>query len=65
MCHAKLTKNLVEVQIDNVIISEVPAEVCERCGEQYFNTKTSTFIQNVTKYIKDQKKACTLEAIKA
>jgi len=64
MCHAKLTKNLVEVKVDNVLISDVPAEVCEQCGEQYFSTNTSTFIQKVAKYIKEQRKACTLEAIK-
>ena len=65
MCHGELKRDIVQVRIDNVIVNDIIADVCQRCGEQYFDTKTSTFIQNVTRYIEEQKRACTLEAIKA
>ena len=63
MCHGQLKRELVKTQIDDVVITDVLADVCERCGEQYFDTKTATFIQKVTKYIGEQKRACMMEEL--
>lgn len=57
MCRGDMQKRLVDVNIEGVIIKDVLAEVCERCGEQYFDTNTSTFLQNVARYVTEQRRA--------
>ncbi len=65
MCHGKLKKSLVDVNIEGVVVKDVLADVCSQCGEQYFDTKTSTFIQNVTKYVTEQRQEVVLGIEKA
>jgi hypothetical protein len=48
---------MVNVEINGVIVRDVEAEVCERCGEEYFDTPTATFIQNVARFIENEKTA--------
>ena len=64
MCHGELKREFVQTQIDDVVVTDVSADVCQRCGERYYDTNTATFIQKVTKYIEEQKRICTLEIIK-
>ncbi len=64
MCHGKLKKALIDVSIEGVVVRDVLAEVCTQCGEQYFDTKTSTFVQNVTRYIREQRREVVLGAEK-
>ena len=63
MCQGEVKKVLTQARINDVIVNDVPAEVCQRCGEQYFDTKTATFIQKVTRYIEEQKKLYTLDVM--
>jgi len=43
------------VEIEGVVVKEVPAEVCSRCGEQYFDASTVTFVQSVANFVKQKK----------
>ena len=36
MCGGDIERRIVEVE--GVIVKDVPVEVCTRCGEKYFNT---------------------------
>ncbi|MFQ5975722.1 MAG: YgiT-type zinc finger protein [Candidatus Hydrothermarchaeales archaeon] len=63
-CGGKVEKRLVEVKISDVVVSNVYADVCKRCGEKYFDTKTATFIQKVTSFVNTKKKEYMLEVTK-
>ena len=54
MCGGDIERRIVEVE--GVIVKDVPVEVCTRCGEKYFNTKAATFVQKITRYVNDAKK---------
>ena len=55
MCHGRIEKRLVDVAIEGVVVTDIPAEVCTRCGEQYFDTETEAFIQNVARFVEKEK----------
>ncbi len=63
-CGGKVDKKLVEVKIGDMVITNVYADVCDRCDEKYFDSKTATFIQRVASFIKDRKKEYLLEVAK-
>jgi len=46
-------------------VQDVEAEVCERCGEEYFNTQTTTFIQNVARFIEKEKAVAMAKPVSA
>lgn len=52
-------KKSVNLELEGVIIKEIMAETCDRCGEKYFDTKTATFIQDITNFIKNKKTELT------
>ena len=54
-CGGPISKKSVDLELEGVIIKEIVAEVCDRCREKYFDTKTATFIQEITIFIKDKK----------
>ena len=51
----------MDVEVEGVIVKDVPVEVCTRCGEKYFNTKAATFVQKITRYVNDAKKGYLIE----
>ncbi len=65
MCKGPVELSLVEVEVRGVVVKEMPAEVCKRCGEKYFDTKTASFIQEITKCIDDKKKGYFVDIIRS
>lgn len=54
-CGGQIEKKNVDVEIEGVVVKEVPAEVCSKCGEEYFDTFTATFVQSVANFVKQKK----------
>jgi YgiT-type zinc finger domain-containing protein len=54
-CKGNVVRKRINVEINGVVVQDVEAEVCERCGEEYFNTRTATFIQNVARFVEKEK----------
>ncbi len=56
MCKGTLEKKKVNYIVDLgetiIIIKGVPAKVCEQCGEQYFDDKTSENIEAIVNQLK-------------
>lgn len=48
-------KKKINIEINGVVIQNVETEVCERCGEEYFDTPTATFIQNVARFVEKER----------
>ncbi|MFQ6055956.1 MAG: YgiT-type zinc finger protein [Methanosarcinales archaeon] len=63
MCGGKLEKTFTDINIKEVVIKAMPAEVCTICGEKYFDTKTATFIQETAKYIDTKRKEYFIDII--
>lgn len=55
VCRGAVVEKNVDVEIEGVVVKEVPAEVCSRCGEQYFDTSTATFVQSVANFGEQKK----------
>lgn len=57
MCKGELTEKKVNYMIDLestiIIIKGVPAKVCNKCGEQYFEDETSENIEIIVNKLKD------------
>lgn len=56
MCGGKIEKTFTSIDLKGVFIKDMPAEVCTRCGEKYFDTKTATFIQKTAEYIANKRR---------
>lgn len=54
-CGGRIAIKNVDVEIAGVVVKGVPAEVCSKCGEQYFDTSTATFVQSVANYVKQKR----------
>lgn len=65
MCKGPVELSLVEVEVRGVVVKDMPAEVCKRCGEKYFDTKTASFIQEITKCVDDKKRGYFVEVIRS
>jgi len=62
-CGGHVSKKIIDLELEEgVIIKKVPAEVCNKCGEKYFDTKTATFIQEITGFIKNKRVELALPA---
>ena len=59
-CKGKIVKKKINIEINGVIVRDVEAEVCERCGEEYFDTPTAAFIQNVARFVEKEKPAADM-----
>lgn len=57
MCKGEVIEKKVNYMVDLentiIIIKGVPAKVCTKCGEQYFDDKTSENIENIVNKLKD------------
>lgn len=67
ICQGDVEKRNVTVERDwkarKIIIEEVPAEVCEQCGEVYFDAETTLQLEKIKKASKyPQEKAVTIPA---
>ena len=55
-CKGKLEEKRVNYMVDLekniIIIKEVPAKVCNKCGEQYFDDETSENIEKIVNKLK-------------
>ena len=56
MCGGNVVRRLVDVELGNIIIKNVPVDVCMRCGERYFETKVATFLQLVSSFEEKKRK---------
>ncbi|MBC8521969.1 MAG: YgiT-type zinc finger protein [Methanomicrobia archaeon] len=61
MCGGDIERRIMDVEVEGVIVKDVPVEVCTRCGEQYFNTRAATFVQKITRYVNDAKKGYLID----
>ena len=55
VCGGQVAVKNVDVEIAGVVVREIPAEVCSKCGERYFDTPTATFVQSVANFVKQKK----------
>ena len=60
-CGGPVEKIVGSVTIEGFTINELVFEKCQQCHEEYYDEKTSIFIQDVLDYIKKQKKKLLLE----
>lgn len=65
MCKGETELSLVDVEIKGVVVKDLPAEVCKQCGEKYFDTKTASFIQEITGCINEKKKGYIVDIIRS
>lgn len=63
-CKGNIVKKRINIEINGVVVQDVGVEVCSRCGEEYFNTNTATFIQNVARFVEKEKVAVTPKPMK-
>lgn len=55
VCGGQIVVKKVDVEIAGVVVKEVQAEVCSKCGEQYFDISTATFVQSVADFVKQKR----------
>jgi len=55
VCGGQIDIKNVDVEIAGVVVKGVPAEVCSKCGERYFDTSTATFVQSVANFVKQKR----------
>lgn len=57
MCKGELIEKKINYMVDLektiIIIKDVPAKVCDQCGEQYFDDETSQNIEKIVNKLKD------------
>lgn len=61
----KVELSLVDVEVKGVVVKDVPAEVCTQCGEKYFDTKTASFIQEITGCIDEKKRGYIVDVVRS
>jgi len=49
LCEGKLKKKIVDYEVYGKSLGKFPAMVCEKCGEQWFDEKTSEKIEQAEK----------------
>ena len=49
----KKVKYLVDLENTIIIIKDVPAKVCQKCGEKYFEDDTAKNIEKIVNQLKD------------
>ncbi len=53
LCKGNIEKKLVIVEREyngkKIIIEDVPAEVCQQCGEKYFDSETTLKLEKIKK----------------
>jgi len=61
-CGGPVLRKIIDLELEGVVIKGVPAEVCDKCEEKYFDTKTATFIQEITGFIKNKRTELAIPA---
>ena len=56
MCGGEVVRRLADIELGNIIIKNVPVEVCTRCGERYFETNVATFLQLVSSFEEEKRR---------
>lgn len=51
-CGGLVIRKSIDLDMDGISIRDIDVDVCQKCGEKYFDTKTATFVQEVTAFIK-------------
>ena len=60
-CGGPIKKVVGPVMLEGITVNDIVYEECQQCREQYFDEKTSIFIQDVVQYVKRQRKRLRLE----
>jgi len=60
-CGGSIQKIVGSVTLEGITISDLVFEECQQCHEQYFDEKTSIFIQDVLRFVKEHKAKLMLE----
>ena len=60
-CGGPIKKVVGPITLEGISINDLVYEECQQCHEQYFDEKTSIFIQEVLKCVKTQKAKLMLE----
>jgi YgiT-type zinc finger domain-containing protein len=64
MCKGIVELSIVDVEVGGVVVKDMPAEVCSRCNEKYFDTRTASFIQEVAGCVAEKKKEYLIDKFK-
>jgi len=64
ICKGNVELSLVDVEVGGVVVKDMPAEVCSRCNEKYFDTRTASFIQEIAGCIAQKKKEYLIDKFK-
>jgi len=64
MCKGTVKLSLVDVEVGGIVIKDMPAEVCSRCNERYFDTRTASFIQEISGCVAEKKKEFLIDKFK-
>ncbi|MFQ6130115.1 MAG: YgiT-type zinc finger protein [Candidatus Hadarchaeaceae archaeon] len=65
VCGGQIDTKNVDVETAGVVVKGVPAEVCSKCGERYFDTSTATFVQSVANFVKQKRNELSTELAQA
>lgn len=60
-CEGPIKKVVGSISLEGISINDLVFEECQQCHEQYFDERTSIFIQEVIKCVKKQKEKLLLE----
>lgn len=64
ICKGNVKLSLVDVEVGGVVVKDMPAEVCPRCNEKYFDTRTASFIQEIAGCVAEKKKEYLIDKFK-
>jgi len=64
ICKGNVELSLVDVEVGGVVVKDMPAEVCSRCNEKYFDTRTASFIQEIAGCVAEKKKEYLIDKFK-
>jgi hypothetical protein len=62
-CKGLVKKVIGQISISGITVDDIPYEQCIQCQEQYFDLKTSVFIQKISNYVKEERKQLLLEKL--
>jgi len=60
-CGGSIKKVVGSISLEGISTNDLVYEECQKCHEQYFDEKTSIFIQEVLKCVKTQKEKLLLD----
>jgi YgiT-type zinc finger domain-containing protein len=51
-------------KLGGIVVKDMPAEVCSRCNEKYFDTRTASFIQEIAGCLAEKRKEYLIDKFK-